>query len=145
MVMAEIFHLKVVTPTRTAFDDSVEMVDLPGVMGKIAFLKDHMPYITAVRDGWMMVRTQHGDKVALVFDGFARLVRNEMVLTASHFEWAEDIDQKRAEEQLRTAERLMEEAEGKHKVRLAELELRRANVRMEVSTYSILRGRVSND
>ena len=142
--MANKFHLKVITPNRTAFEDSVEMVDMPGVMGKIAFLSGHMPYITALKDGWMRVRTSEGDKPALVFDGFARIEKNEMILTASYFEWAEDIND--AEEQLRNAELKLEQAQdNKYRLRIAELDIRRANVRMEVSTYSIIRGRVNKE
>jgi len=143
--MANKFKLRILTPESTAFEAAVEMVDMPGMMGKIAFLNGHMPYITALKDGWLKVRTDEGDRFGLVFGGFVRMIKNEMVLTASGFEWAEGIDMKLAAQELANAERILEEAEDKHKKRLAEIAVRRANVRLEVSSYTIIKGRINNE
>ncbi|MCL2616262.1 MAG: ATP synthase F1 subunit epsilon [Defluviitaleaceae bacterium] len=140
--MANKFNLKVITPNRIPYEGEAEMVILPGVQGELAIMADHMPLVVALTYGIMTIRNDSEDKVASVLSGFAEVVNNQVTVTARSFEWSDEIDQSRAQADRERNERISTETTNAVEKRRAELEIRRATVRMEVSTYSIIKGRV---
>jgi len=140
--MASKFNLKVVTPTRTPYDGEVETVILPGTQGELAILSDHMPLVVALSGGITTIRNEGEDRVAMVFGGIAQVLENQLTLIVPYFEWSDEIDQHRAQAAIEDAERRMSETESAEGRRRVELAIRRNNVRLEVSSYSVIKGRV---
>lgn len=134
--MANNFNLKVITPTRTPYDGECEIVILPGVQGEFAIMHDHMPIVAALAHGIMTIRSNGEDRIASVLGGFVEVVNNRVTVTASNFEWPDEIDKHRAEVARERAERDKNIAKSDLDRKRAELALRRALVRIELSSYS---------
>jgi F-type H+-transporting ATPase subunit epsilon len=138
------FNLKVVTPICTQFEGEVDMVILPGLQGELAIMRDHMPLVVALSYGLLTIRSEGEDTVASVYGGLAEVVDNNVVLAVPYFELPNEIDKARAQIHLERAERALQDATTNVERRRAELSIRRNNVRLEVSSYAVIKGRVSS-
>jgi len=137
--MANSFNLKVLTPNRTRYEGEAEMVILPGVQGEFAILHDHMPIVAALKHGIMTIRSGGQDKIASVVEGFVQVVNNQVTVTVTGFDWPDEIDKNRAQEELELAERKKNEAKSELELKQAELAIRRASVKLEACSYSAAR------
>ena len=50
------FRLTIATPDGAAFDGEADMLSVRGVMGDLAIMAGHAPFVTAVRAGGAMLR-----------------------------------------------------------------------------------------
>ena len=71
-------NLKVITPDKTVWDDSIEEVVLPSTTGQLGILSGHAPLITALEIGVMRVRSDKDWKAIALSGGFAEVDRNEI-------------------------------------------------------------------
>ena len=56
--MGNTLKLEIVTPEATVYSEDVEMVTLPAVEGQIGILPQHVPLMTEMVPGEMLVRTE---------------------------------------------------------------------------------------
>ena len=134
--MANKFNLRVITPDRMPYDGEAEVVVLPGTAGELAILRDHMPLIVSLTYGLMTIKNEGEERVASILGGFAEVANNQVTVSVPDFHWPEEVDKLRAQKALEAAERIVKESEGDLEVKRAQLAIRRANVRLEVSGYT---------
>lgn len=67
--MAEPFHFELVSPERRLMSEEVEMVVVPGTEGDFGVLKDHAPFISTIRPGYIDVTKVGGDTVKIFIEG----------------------------------------------------------------------------
>jgi F-type H+-transporting ATPase subunit epsilon len=108
---------KIVTPERTVYEDEVYQITLPTAEGEITVLPDHIPLISILVPGELVIKKDGQELAMAVSGGMIEVRKNEMTILADTAERAEEIDIKRAEEAKARAERLKEE-----KIRLDETE-----------------------
>ncbi|MDF2538719.1 MAG: synthase subcomplex epsilon subunit [Herbinix sp.] len=129
------FHLKIVSPDGMFFDGEVMRVSLRTIVGDIAILAGHIPYVTAIGTGECRVfvdNTENSRRAACI-GGFINVTKDLVLIAATTFEWAEEIDFDRANNAKTRAE--SEIASGStdgHSLELAKIKLARANVRLKV-------------
>lgn len=70
--MAQI-HLTIISPERTLLDDMVDEVLLPTGSGQIAILPHHMPLISQVVHGDIIIRQGKKETIAVVYGGFVHV------------------------------------------------------------------------
>jgi F-type H+-transporting ATPase subunit epsilon len=106
--------LQIVTPNGIAFADDVEMVTLPGSEGQLGVLPQHIPLMTQIVPGEVIVRKDGSDRLLAVGEGLVEITSDSVAILTDMAIAAEDIDvakveeaRQRAEEQLR--ERLSSE------------------------------------
>ena len=134
-------RLRIVTPTTIKYDNDVDMVIMRGTEGDLGILSGHAPMATALAYGVLRVIDEEDEIVFSVMGGFAEVSDSGVTVLADSAERPEEIDRERALEAKRRAERMMSEMTDHVDVRKAELALRRALVRIEVSSYPIIRNR----
>jgi F-type H+-transporting ATPase subunit epsilon len=127
------FRLEVIAPDRIFFDDMVEMVELRTTEGDIGVLKGHIPLTAIVAPGIMTVKMAGGEKEAALHDGFIEILKEKVTVLAESCEWPEEIDINRANEAKIRAERRLKGEEGEINEVRAELALRRALTRLDLS------------
>lgn len=103
---------KIVTPEGIVMEASVYQATLPSEGGEVTILPNHIPYITAIKAGEIMIRLEaEGEEISLVTSGgFVEFHDNILVILADTAERAEEIDLARAEEGRKRA--LAERKEG---------------------------------
>ena len=92
------FHLTVVTPDGCVFDGQAERVVCRAIDGDLAILAKHGDYCTALGMGEAHIVNAEGQSHrAACMGGMLTVLDGEARLVATTWEWAEDIDQARAE------------------------------------------------
>ena len=106
--MAE-FHLRIVASDKVFYSGMTEIVILPGLDGEYAFMAKHEEMVVAVRPGELRFRKPDGTwQYAVVGAGVAQTANNRVIILVDSAERPEDIDEERAEEQLRQKQSVYE-------------------------------------
>lgn len=102
--MAATFKLEIVTPEAKTYSEEVEMVTLPGVEGEMGIYPQHVPLLTQIVPGEIMVRKDGQDQYLAVGEGFAEITGDHIAIMTDMAIAAEQIDEAQAEEARRRAE-----------------------------------------
>lgn len=104
-------NFKIVTPDGIIYEDSISQVSLPTLSGVITVLPHHIPLISVIESGEIVIQKQNQQVVLAVSSGVLEVrPNNELVVIADTAERAEDIDLERAEAgRLRAQELLKQE------------------------------------
>lgn len=128
------FHLTVVTPDGCAFDGQAERVVCRAIDGDLAILAKHGDYCTALGMGEAHIVDAEGKRRrAACMGGLLSVLNGEVRLVATTWEWAEQIDQARAEASKKRAEEMLAQKDlSAQEYELARARLMRALVRTSV-------------
>jgi F-type H+-transporting ATPase subunit epsilon len=107
--MASTLHLEIVTPEARAYSDDVEMVVLPAVEGEMGVYPQHIPLITQLKPGELIV-TKGGKQTALaVGEGFVEVTGEKVSVLVDMALQESEIDEKAAEDAIARAEARLKE------------------------------------
>jgi F-type H+-transporting ATPase subunit epsilon len=107
--MAATFKLEIVTPEAVTYSQDVEMVTLPGIEGEMGIYPMHVPLMTQLVAGEVVVRREGRDLFLAVGEGFVQITGDRVaILTDMAFE-AAHIDETKAEEARKRAEERLQE------------------------------------
>lgn len=128
------FHLTVVTPDGCAFDGQAERVVCRAIDGDLAILAKHGDYCTALGMGEAHIVDAEGKRRrAACMGGLLSVLNGEVRLVATTWEWAEQIDQARAEASKKRAEETLAQKDlSAQEYELARARLMRALVRTSI-------------
>lgn len=112
-------ELSIITPERELLTEQVDEVTLPTEAGEITVLPHHVPLVTALKPGELIVHLGSTTRHIAIHGGFAEINGERVRVLADAAELAEDIDERRAQEALDRAEKAKEEA--KDHIELAEV------------------------
>lgn len=128
------FHLTVVTPDGCAYDGEAERVVCRAIDGDLAILARHGDYCTALGMGEAHIVTPEGQsRRAACMGGMLSVLEGEVRLVATTWEWAEQIDQARAEASKKRAEAILAQKQlSNREYELAQARLKRALVRTSI-------------
>jgi len=105
--------LEIVTPEAKVYSEDVEMVTLPGVEGELGVYPMHVPLMTQIIAGELIVRKDGKDHSFAVGEGFVDITGERVALITDMAIDQEHIDEAKAEEARRRAEaRLAEKLSG---------------------------------
>ena len=128
------FALKIVTPDGLAYDGQAEELIIRATTGDMGILAGHINCVTSLGMGRATIVIDGKKRYAACIGGMVSVVNGVVTLVPTTFEWAEDIDSKRAE---RSAERakqtLADKTASDVDMRMAEARLKRALVRSSVA------------
>lgn len=90
---------RIVTPERVVHEeDDVESITLPTKAGQITVLKNHLPLVSVLAPGELIVRKGGTETPMAVSGGLVEVIKgNEIVILADTAERVEEIDIERAE------------------------------------------------
>ncbi len=107
--MAATLRLEIVTPEARAYSDDVELVVLPAVEGEMGVYPQHIPLITQLKPGELVV-TKDGKKIHLaVGEGFVEVTGTTVSVLVDMALTEADIDENAAEEAVKRAEARLKE------------------------------------
>ena len=130
--MAGKLRLVVVTPEGKTFDDDVEQVVMPGVEGQLGILPGHVPLLTAIQPGELVLKAgSRGDELA-VGGGFAEITGDRVTIMTDMAVKPEDIDEHAVERALESAKQaLLEKKAGPEAAELMAL-IQRSTAQLEL-------------
>src|SRR5215470_8563924 len=107
--MAEALKLEIVTPDGTVYSEDVEMVTLPGVEGQMGIYPRHVPLLTQMVPGEIIVRKDGEEYFLAVGEGLIEVTGDHVALLTDMAIAAEKIDEAKAEEARQRAEARLQE------------------------------------
>lgn len=102
--MAATLKLDIVTPDAKAYSDDVEMVTLPAAEGEMGIYPHHVPVLTQIVPGEVIIRKNGRDSFLAVGEGFVEITGERVAIMTDMAIRAENIDEARAEEARQRAE-----------------------------------------
>lgn len=107
--MSETLKLEIVTPDGTAYSEDVEMVTLPGVEGQMGIYARHVPLLTQMVPGEIIVLKDGQEYFLAVGEGLIEVTGDHVALLTDMAIAAEKIDEAKAEEARQRAEARLQE------------------------------------
>ena len=102
-------RLEIVTPDAVVYSEEVDMVTLPAVDGQIGILPMHVPLMTQMVPGEMIVRKNGQDQSLAVGEGLVEITNDHVAILTDLAVAAENIDEAKAEEAQQRAEARLRE------------------------------------
>lgn len=102
-------QVEVVTAEGRTFSEEADFVRAPGLAGEVGILPRHIPMLTPLKTGEVLVRNGSDEQFLFVAGGFLEVLPDKVVILADAAERAETIDEARAQEARRRAEQLLSE------------------------------------
>jgi F-type H+-transporting ATPase subunit epsilon len=102
--MAATLKLEIVTPEAKTYSEDVDMVTLPGVEGEMGIYPQHVPLLTQVSAGEVIVRKGGQDYFLAIGEGFVEITGERVAILTDMAIRAENIDEAKAEEARKRAE-----------------------------------------
>jgi F-type H+-transporting ATPase subunit epsilon len=96
--MPDTLKLEIITPDATVYSQDVHMVTLSALEGQIGVLPHHVPLLTELIPGEMIVRTDGRDTFLAVGEGMVLITGDQVAIATDMAVAAENIDEARAEE-----------------------------------------------
>ncbi|QKS72747.1 F0F1 ATP synthase subunit epsilon [Paenalkalicoccus suaedae] len=125
----------VVTPDGSVFSGQVEMVSVRTVTGELGILPNHLPLVALLAIGSVRIKKDSEIHLIAISGGFMEVRPDEVNILAESAELPSDIDVNRARAAKERAEKRLKEAkQDNFDFKRAELALKRAVNRLDVST-----------
>ena len=133
------FPLRIVTPDGLEFDGLAEEVVVRTTTGDLGILAGHINCVAPLGMGRAMVLVDGQRRYAACIGGMLSVVDGNVTLVPTTFEWAEEIDVKRAEASEARAQKILaNKAADATELRMAEARLKRALIRQSTASYTKL-------
>ena len=130
------FPLKIVTPDGLEFDGKAEEVCVRTTSGELGVLAGHLNMVAPLGMGMATIMIDGKKRYAACIGGMISVMNKEVTLVPTTFEWAEEIDVKRAEASEERAKKVLaDKAAEKTEIRMAEARLKRALIRKSTATF----------
>ena len=107
--MADTLKLEIVTPESKIYSEDVEMVTLPGNEGEAGIYPNHVPLMTQVQAGEIIVKRSGKEEIVAVGEGFAEVTGDHVAILTDNAANSEDIDEAAAKEARSKAEQRLAE------------------------------------
>lgn len=102
--MAAKLKLEIVTPEALTYSEEVDMVTLPGREGEMGIYPNHIPVMTQVVAGEVMVRRGGQEHLLAIGDGFVEITGSKVAIMTDMALKEDQIDEAKAEEARKRAE-----------------------------------------
>ena len=130
--MADMLKLEIVTPAGTVYSENVEMVTLPGVAGQMGVYPQHVPLITHMVPGEMIVRKDGRDLFMATGEGLIEVTAKRVAILTDLAIPADRIDEAKAEEARQRAEARLHEKLSAEEVATVNASLARSLAQLRV-------------
>lgn len=127
------FHIEIVTPDGLIYDGQAESVLVRTPEGDVEILANHTDYLATLATGRARLVINGEKRFASVNGGFLSVKGGEVKLVAITFEFADQIDIKRAELAKEKAEEYIKSAKNDEQIDIAKSKLLRAMSRIKVA------------
>ena len=128
------FQLKIVTPDGLQYTGMAEELIIRTTTGDMGILAGHINCVAALGMGRATVVVDGKKRYAACIGGMVSVVDGAVTLVPTTFEWAENIDQARAERSAANAKTVIDSKDSTDaEIQLAQARLKRALVRSNVA------------
>ena len=124
--------LEIITPEETAYSEDVEMVTLPGLEGQMGIFPNHVPLMTQMVPGEIIVRKGGHEQSFAVGEGLIEIMGDHIAVLTDMAVAGDKIDEAKVEEARRRAEARLQEKLSDEEVAAVNSSLARAAAQLHV-------------
>ena len=81
--MSENFAVEIISPDKSILKSEAVEVTIPSYEGQMGILKDHIPLITFLRPGLIIIKENSGEKIFFIEDGTVEFSNNSLLILTS--------------------------------------------------------------
>ena len=81
--MSENFTVQIISPDKSILKSEANEVTIPSYEGQMGILKDHIPIITFLRPGLIVIKEENGEKIFFIEDGTVEFSNNNLLILTS--------------------------------------------------------------
>ena len=81
--MSENFTIEIIRPDKSILNSEATEVTIPSYEGEMGILKDHIPLITFLRPGLIIVKNNSDEKLFFTEDGIVEFANNNLLILSS--------------------------------------------------------------
>ncbi len=107
--MSNKFTIEIITPDRKILDSEASEVTVPSYEGQMGILKDHIPLITFLRPGFIIIKNED-EKKYYVEEGTVEFSNNNLLVLTSSIKNLENFDTNFISELLKDAENKIQDS-----------------------------------
>jgi|YelNatPaOPRAMG01_1025707.scaffolds.fasta_scaffold69080_2 F-type H+-transporting ATPase subunit epsilon len=127
-------YYQLITPEEIKKEGFADSISLPTALGEIVILPHHAPLITLLKTGEVKIKEGKEELYFAIGGGFAEVQeKSKLLILAESAEIAEEIDEARAAEAKKVAEKLLAEAKESFEIEEAQIWLERNLFRLKVA------------
>jgi len=130
--MASTLKFEIITPDATVYSADVDMVTLPGVEGQMGVFPQHVPLMTQMVPGEIIVRKDGHDYSLAVGEGLVEITADHVSVLTDMAIAAEKIDEAKVEEARQRAEARLSEKLSDEEVASVNASLTRSLAQLHV-------------
>ena len=130
--MADTLRLEIVTPEGPAYSEDVEMVTMPGVVGQFGVYPQHVPLMTQMVPGEIIVHKDGRDTFFATGEGLIEVTATRVAILTDLAVQADKIDEAKAEEARQRAEARLKEKLSDEEVASVNASLSRSLAQLRV-------------
>lgn len=127
------FTLKIITPDRMFYEGVADMVEFNTTEGEIGIYKNHIPMTVIIKPGVLTITNDDTQTKAALHAGFVEILQDSVTILAEVIEWADEIDEARAERALDRAQERLRAKDPKTDIARAQTALLRAMARINAA------------
>jgi F-type H+-transporting ATPase subunit epsilon len=136
-------HVEIVTQEKKVFEElEADIVVLPALEGEMGVLPHHVPVLTTLTFGEVVVRKANAEERFVVYGGVVDVRPDKVVILADLAESSFELDEQRIEAARQRASQMMAEGVPEAQNRAAALELRRAELALRIKNKMRARSNV---
>ena len=90
--MSENFLVEIISPDNLIIESEATEVTIPSYEGQMGILKDHIPLITFLRPGLIVIKKNDTEKIFFTEEGTVEFSKNKLLILSSTAKNLEDID-----------------------------------------------------
>jgi F-type H+-transporting ATPase subunit epsilon len=130
--MASTLKFEIITPDAIAYSEDVDMVTLPGVEGQMGVFPQHVPLMTQMVPGEIIVRKDGRDYFLAVGEGLVEITADHVSVLTDLAIAAEKIDEAKVQEARQRAEARLSEKLSDEEVASVNASLTRSLAQLHV-------------
>ncbi|MCL4492955.1 MAG: F0F1 ATP synthase subunit epsilon [Nitrospirae bacterium] len=131
-------RLDIVTPHGLVLSEDVDEITATGSEGEFGVLPGHVPFITTLKIGMLIVKKDNKTDFVFVNSGYAEVTSGKVIILADSAERAGDIDVERAKAAMKRAEERLQQADRVDFGR-ATAAIERATIRIQIAEKKVTR------
>ena len=90
--MSENFFVEIISPNQSILKSEAAEVTIPSYEGQLGILKDHIPLITFLRPGLIIIKTKNDEKKFFIEEGIVEFKNNNLLILTSTSKSLESLD-----------------------------------------------------
>jgi|TARA_X000001036_G_scaffold184758_1_gene174447 F-type H+-transporting ATPase subunit epsilon len=109
--MSDKFKVEIISPDKSIFNSEANEVTIPSYEGQMGILKNHIPLITFLRPGIILIR-DHQEKKFYVEEGTVEFSNDNLLILTSTAKDLSSLDKKTIDDLLKQAEKKLSNETG---------------------------------